>query len=299
MEPTEFIFHKGQFVKWNDANTHFLTHTLHYGDGAFEGIRAYETKRGPAIFRLKEHMARLLESIKPLRMTLDYSVDDLCNLTVELVKKNKVKHCYIRPLAYYDMGIMGLNPKNCPSTISIACWPWGAYLPHEAVDVKISSFIRVHPKSTFSAAKLCAHYTNSMLAVFELRDTKYHEALLCDYQGNIAEGPGENFFIVKDKKLITPAPGNILTGITRATIMKFAADMGIETIEKQMSIDEALNADEAFYTGTAAEVTPIRSIDDKVLGSGHVGEITLQLKDLYHRVVRGEESRYESYLTYC
>ena len=298
MEKTEYIYHKTGFVKWDEATTHFLTHSLHYGDGAFEGIRAYETKEGPAIFRLQEHMARLLYSITPLRMeSFGYTVDQLCDLTVELVRKNKVKHCYIRPLAYYDAGIMGLNPRDNKAVLSIACWPWGAYLPHDAVDVKISSYMRVHPKTTVADAKLSAHYLNSMLAVFELRGTKYHESLLCDFEGNIAEGPGENFFMVKDGTLYTPSMGSILAGITRATIIELAADLGIKTIEKKITREEIFTADEAFFTGTAAEVTPIQSIDDRVLGKGGVGTISGTLKELYNRVVRGEEPKYRKFLT--
>jgi branched-chain amino acid aminotransferase len=302
MEKVEYIFHKGEFVKWDDATTHFLTHSLHYGDGAFEGIRAYQTSRGAAVFRLREHMERLQYSVKPLRMELPYSVDELCQITVELIKKNNLKHCYIRPLAYYDAGVMGLNPRDNKPVVSIACWPWGAYLPHESVDIKISSFIRVHPKTSVVDAKLSAHYLNSMMAVFEIRDTKYHEALLCDYEDNIAEGPGENFFMVKDGVVITPKLGNILAGITRATIMQICADEGIKVREETISKEQVFSADEAFFTGTAAEVTPIRSINDTVLknvDSKGVGPITAKIKEIYLNTVAGKVDKYKHFLTYC
>ena len=299
METTEWIWHKGEFIKWNDAQVHFLTHSLHYGGGAFEGIRAYETKRGPAIFRLQEHIDRLVYSSSKLKMELPYSIEELKQATIKLIQKNRLKHCYIRPLAYFGYGVMGLNPKDAPVDVSIACWPWGAYLPHEMIDVKVTSFIRIHPKSTYSDAKLCGHYINSMISVMELRGTKYHEAMLCNLEGEIAEGPGENFFLVKDNVLHTPPLGGILAGITRATILQMAADEGIRCVEKAMSVAEAQNGDEAFYTGTAAEVTPIRSIDDRIIGSGKIGPITMKLRNLYLSSVRGENDKYSKFLTYA
>lgn len=298
MEATEWIWQNGKFVKWDDAKVHVLTHTLHYGDGAFEGIRCYDTKKGPGIFRLKEHIERLKYSAAAIQMEMPKSVDELCDITVDLVRKNNLKHCYIRPLVYCGYGVMGLNPKSAPTELMVACWPWGAYLPYEMVDVKISSFIRVHPKSTIPDAKLCAHYTNSMLAVLEIRGSKYHEALLCDIDGNIMEGPGENFFMVVNGELHTPAPGGILCGITRSTILEIAKANGIKCVERKISKTELSNASEAFYTGTAAEVTPIRSIDDAVIGDGVVGEVTALIKKEYHATVNAERSQYEKYITF-
>lgn len=298
MEKTEWIWHKGAFVRWDDATTHVLTHTLHYGDGAFEGIRAYKTPRGPAIFRLRDHIERLFYSSSCLRMTYPYTVDEICEVTVELLRKNKVEHCYIRPLGYHDAGVMGLNPKNTPVVMSIACWPWGNYLAHDIVDVKESSFIRLHPKSTFADAKICANYTNSMLAVFEMRDTKYHEALMCDGERNVMEGPAENFFIVKNGTLHTPKKGPILAGITRATLLEIAADNKIPFVEGMIHIDDACKADEAFFCGTAAEVTPIRSINDHVLGSGKIGPVTALIQKEYLSLVKGERADTRNHLTY-
>ena len=298
MQETEWIWHKGAFVKWQDATVHVLTHGLHYGSGVFEGLRAYETKKGPAIFRLKEHIERLFYSASVLQMQIPYSVDQLCEATLELVKKNNLPSCYIRPLAFYDYGVMGLNPRNCPTAVSIACWPWGAYLPHEMVDIKTSSYIRIHPKSTVADAKICGHYINSILSVLEIRDTKYHESLLCDLSGNIMEGPGENFFLVSKGHLYTPSLGGILKGITRLTIMELAETLGLKVVEKVLTHEDAFAAEEAFYTGTAAEVSPIRSIDDRIIGNGEVGPMTQKIKDLYQSVVHGNEPQYERYLSY-
>lgn len=297
MQETEWIWHKGEFVKWHDAQVHVLTHALHYGSGVFEGIRAYETPKGPAVFRLKEHMERLIYSSKILAMSVPYSVDELCNVTVELIRRNKLKHCYIRPIAFFDYGVMGLNPRDSKTAVSIACWPWGAYLPHEMVDLKTSSYIRIHPRSTVADAKICGHYVNSILAVLELRGTKYHEALLCDANGNVMEGPGENLFLVKNGKISTPALGGILAGITRSTVMQIARDNGIEVTERVIRHEELFSADEAFYTGTAAEVTPIRSVDDRVIGSGTIGTITKDLRDRYLACVTGQVEQYARFLT--
>lgn len=298
MDTTEFIWFEGKFVRWDEAQVHVLTHTMHYGGGVFEGIRAYETERGAAIFRLKEHMDRLFYSAGAIRMAVPYTQDELARASVELIRRNKLAHGYIRPLVYFAYGKMGLNPAGAPVQASISCWPWGKYLPYEAVDIKTSKYIRIHPKSSVADAKICGHYVNSILAVQELQGTKYHEALFLDYQGNIAEGPGENFFMVKGGKLFTPPLGAILAGITRKTIIDVAKDFNITVSEVAIRPEEALKADEAFFTGTAAEVTPIRSIDDNVLGGGKVGPLTQKLKDIYQEIVHGRNAKYERYLTY-
>jgi len=298
MEPTKYIWMDGEFIAWEQAQVHVLSHTLHYGAGAFEGERAYKTDRGPAIFRLGEHTERLFYSTGVIGLELPFTQEEINNATIELIRRNEVEHCYIRPLAFYGYGKMGLNPTGAPAQLMIACWPWGAYLPHEMVDLKVSSFIRIHPRSTVADAKICGHYVNSILAVRELIGTHYHEALFLDEHEQIAEGPGENFFIVKDGGLITPPAGTILQGITRATIMELAKAEGLPVTERVIPIQEALEADEAFYTGTAAEVTPIRSIDDKTIGSGEVGEITGKLKNQYLDIVSGRNPRYDHYLTY-
>lgn len=299
MKPTEYIWHNGEFVKWEDAKVHVLTHALHYGSGAFEGIRAYETDKGPAVFKLKEHMERLIYSGKALAMKIPYTVDELCENTLELIRKNKLKAAYIRPLLYYGYGIMGLNPKAAPVEAMLACWEWGAYLGHEMVDIKTSSFVRIHPKSTIADAKISGHYVNSIMAAIELFGTKYHEALLLDFEGNVAEGPGENLFLIKDNKVYTPKLGKILAGITRATVIQYLKDENIELIEKTLTVDDILTSDEAFYTGTAAEIQPIRSLDDKLIGNGEIGLISAKVKEAYNLIVRGKISKYNSYLSYA
>lgn len=287
----------GEFVPWDDAKVHVLTHTLHYGSGVFEGVRAYETDSGPAIFRLPEHIDRLVYSGSALNMTLKWSRDELVEAVVETVRKSGHPSCYIRPLAFYGYGKMGVNPIGNPVELIIACWPWGAYLPHDMVDLKVSRFIRIHPQSTVADAKIVGHYVNSIMSILELQGTHYHEALLLDSEGNIAEGPGENFFMIKGGEIHTPSLGTILPGITRKTIIEIATDSGIPVRERRISLADALAADEAFYTGTAAEVTPIRSIDDNVLGGGVVGPITATIKSIYLAAVRGKVARYEGYLT--
>jgi branched-chain amino acid aminotransferase len=288
----------GTLVPWDDAKVHVLAHTLHYGGGAFEGIRAYKTDRGPAVFRLKEHMERLHYSANVLGMALKYSVDELCQATIATLKATGLEQGYIRPLMFYGYGVMGLNPRNGPVETIIACWPWGAYMPVEAADIKVSKYMRIHPQTTVADAKICGHYVNSILAVLELRGTKYHEALFLDCEGNIAEGPGENFFMVQGKTIFTPPLGPILAGITRSTVIEIARDKGFTVTEKQVTVQEALTVDEAFFTGTAAEVTPIGSIDDKVLGSGGAGPVATLLKNTYLDAVTGKLPQYHKYLTF-
>ncbi len=295
---TKSIWINGKLVPWKEATVHVLAHALHYGSGVFEGIRAYKTEKGPAVFRLAEHIDRLLYSAGTLDMELDFSRDELIQATLDTIADNKLESCYIRPLIFYGYGIMGLNPTGAPVETLIACWPWGAYLPFDMIDLKISKYIRIHPESLVSDAKVTGHYVNSILSVLDLKGSKYHEALLLDYNGDIAEGPGENFFIVKDGKLYTPPKGTILVGITRDTIMKLAADMKIEVIEKKLRPADAFAADECFYTGTAAEVTPIRSIDDHVIGKGECGPITTRIQDRYKDVVEGRDPIFEHMLTY-
>jgi branched-chain amino acid aminotransferase len=298
MEPTKYIWMNGSFVAWEKATVHVMTHALHYGDGAFEGIRTYKTERGAAIFRLREHMQRLEYSAGVLAMKLPFSVEQLEAATTELLQRNNLPQGYIRPLAYYGYGVMGLNPRNSPVEVMIACWPWGAYIPVLAADIKVSKYIRIHPRSTVADAKICGHYVNSILATLELRGTRYHEALFLDSTGHIAEGPGENFFIIRGKELITPPLGTILAGITRSTIVEIARDSGFTVTERPLALDEVYDAEEAFFTGTAAEVTPINSIDDKPLRSNGAGPVSLMLKERYLDAVHGRIPQYEKFLTY-
>lgn len=297
MDKTQWIWFDGELVPWDNAQIHVLTHTLHYGGGAFEGIRAYETERGPAIFRLKEHIERLIYSAKAVGMEPTFDCDAICQAVVDTVRQNSLKSCYVRPIFFYGYGKMGINPKGAPVRLAIACWPWGRYLPHEAVDIKVSSYIRIHPKSTIADAKVCGHYVNSMMAVLELAGSKYHEALLLDHTGNIAEGPGENIFFVFDNTIKTPTRNSILPGITRSTIIEVAKSHGYTIEETSLSVEEACKAQEAFFTGTAAEVTPIRSIDDDVFGDGNPGPVSLKIKQEYQDIVSGKNPDYERYLT--
>jgi branched-chain amino acid aminotransferase len=298
MQVTEFIWHNGEIVPWAEAKVHVLTHTLHYGAGAFEGIRFYHTEKGPAIFRLAAHIDRLLYSADVLGMAMSYPKEEIMETIINLVRVNNIVEGYIRPLVFYGYGKMGVNPAGAPVEFAIACWPWGAYLPHEAVDVKISRYIRIHPDSTIVDAKICGHYVNGVLASLEIQGTHYHEALLLDAQGYISEGVGENLFIIKEGVIYTPKLGTILAGITRETIFKLAAAANIKVVEADLKPADVYSADEAFFTGTAAEVTPIRSVDDHVLNSGEVGVITTLIKSAYHDVVRGKNPEFVDYLTY-
>ncbi len=297
MQTTKTIWFNGDLIPWEDATVHVLTHTLHYGGGAFEGMRFYDSENGPAIFRLDDHIHRLLYSVKVLKMQLPWSHEVIVNAVKEVVRVNELKCGYIRPIAYYGYGKMGVNPVGSPPQLAIACWPWGAYLPHEAVDIKTSRYIRIHPQSTVVDAKLCGHYLNSILATLDLQGTHYHESLFLDEEGFISEGAGENFFMVKDEVLFTPQLGTILPGITRATILQRAKTLGYEVVEKNISLEEAYSCDEAFFTGTAAEVTPIRSIDDQILGNGAVGPATSAFKQDYLDIVHGKNPEYLPYLT--
>lgn len=288
----------GKFVPWKEANVHVMTHAMHYGSSVFEGIRAYKNDIDSAVFRLKEHTERLFYSAKSIALEIPYTIEEVCQATVETLKMNKLEECYIRPLVYYGYGIMGLNPKNAPTDVMIAAWPWGKYLAHDMVDLKVSKYIRIHPKSTVCDAKIGGHYINSILAAIEIRGTHYHEGIFLDYEGYVAEGPGENFFMVKNGVIYTPCLGTILKGITRDTVITIAKDLGLSVVEKKIRLEEALESDEAFYTGTAAEISPIRSINDQLIaGTGNLGKMTETLKKLYHSIVRGKESKYESYLT--
>lgn len=298
MNEMEYIWHQGKLVPWHEAQIHVLTHSLHYGGGVFEGIRAYETDKGPAIFRLEDHIKRLVYSASQLSMDLPYSEGDVKNIIIDLVTSNELKEGYIRPLVYYGYGKMGLNPLSNPVELTIACWPWGKYLPFEAVDITISPYRRMHPQTTISDAKLSGNYVNSQLASLYLTESHFHEALLLDTEGYVAEGPGENIFIVKDNVLLTPKEGNILPGITRETIMTLAKEQGYSVREASLTVDDIYQADEAFFTGTAAEVTPIRSLDDKLIGNDTIGPITTQLRNLYQDIVHGREPKFDHYLCY-
>src|SRR5512140_3216185 len=277
-----FIWHDGRLVPWRDATTHVLTHSLHYGLAVFEGVRAYKTSAGTAIFRLKEHTDRLFNSAKIFMMEIPYSREQLIEAQREVVRANKLESCYLRPLAFYGSEKMGVSPRGASVHVAIAAWPWGAYLGEEAlmkgIRVKTSSFQRHHINVSMVRSKTAGHYVNSILANLEATQDGYDEALLLDTQGFVAEGAGENVFIVRDGQLVEPEMVSGLTGITRATVLELARDLGIPVVSKPMTRDDVYLADEAFFTGTAAEITPIREVDGRVIGTGQRGPITERIQ---------------------
>ena len=297
MKKSEWIWFDGKMVPWDEAKTHVLSHTLHYGGGAFEGIRFYKTDHGVAIFRLKEHVERLIYSCQAIGLDLPYSVTEIIEFIKYTVSQNNLSEGYIRPLAFWGAGDLRVASQNLPVHLIIACWPLGQYLKSDCADVKVSDFIRIHPKSTITDAKLCGHYVNSILAGMSLKNTHYHESLLLDYEGNIAEGPGENFFCIIDNVIYTPPLGGILPGITRSTIFELAADLGFEYVESHLTLDLAFKAQEAFFSGTAVEITPIRSLNDVIFGNGKEGIQTKAIREAFLDVIYGRATKYLHYLT--
>jgi branched-chain amino acid aminotransferase len=300
-ETTEKIWMDGELVDWADAKIHVLTHTLHYGSGVFEGIRAYPTSRGPAIFRLTDHMRRLHDSASLLLMELPYSVEELVDATKETVRVNHVESCYIRPIAFLGYGEMGLNPLPCPVQVSIAVWPWGTYLGDEGlkrgVRMKISTWRRMDPNINPVAAKGTGIYINSSLAKVEALKGGYDEAILLNTNGTVSEATGENLFIVKDGVLLTPPlSAGALDGITRDTVITIARDLGYEVREQTLLRTDLYLADEAFLSGTAAEIVPIREIDDREIGDP--GEMTRKIQETYFSIVHGEVEKYLDWLEY-
>jgi branched-chain amino acid aminotransferase len=291
----------GSFVKWDDAKVHVLTHTLHYGTGVFEGIRCYKTDGGSMVFRLQEHVNRLFESAHILQMDIPYNREAVAEAILETIRVNKIDACYIRPLAYIGYGAMGVFPKENPIDLSIAVWPWGSYLGEEGmkngIRVKISSFTRPNVNSTMVRAKASANYANSLLAKREALKDGYDEAVLLDTEGYVAEGSGENVFMVRKGVIKTPPLTAILDGITRETVMQIAAERGMRLVEERFTRDELYIADEAFFTGTAAEITPIREVDNRIIGTGKRGPITTELQSLFFDIVHGRDGRHGNWLT--
>lgn len=273
-----------------------LTHSLHYGAAVFEGLRIYETEKGPAIFRLNEHISRLLYSASTIRMKLKFNRKQLEKACVEVVKKNHLKFGYVRPLLFYGYGKMGLRPIGAPSEAIIACWPWGKYLDNQ-VRVKISKFRRIHPATTVADSKISGHYVNSQMASFDALESGYDEAVFLDHKGNVAEGPGENIFMVKKGVIYTPKLGDIIKGITRDSVIVVVKDLGYKVREKVIKPDFLKSADEAFFTGTAAEITPISHVDKKKIGDGKVGPVTAELKHAFMNAVHGKMPKYAKWLT--
>ncbi len=296
-----FIWHDGRLVPWREATTHVLTHSLHYGLAVFEGVRAYKTVNGTAIFRLKEHTDRLFNSAHIYRMTMPYDKETLMAAQKEVVRANQLESAYIRPIAFYGSEKMGVSPKGAKVHVSIAAWPWGAYLGEEGMEkgirVKTSSYARHHVNVSMCRAKYSGTYANSILANMEATEHGYDEALLLDVDGFVAEGAGENLFVVKDNKIYEPEIASALVGITRATVHTLAAELGYTVASKRLTRDDIYIADEAFFTGTAAEVTPIRELDGRQIGAGHRGPLTTKIQSLFFDVVNGRVPAHADWLS--
>ena len=303
MKPTAYIWKNGQLIPWHEATTHVMTHALHYGTGVFEGIRAYQTDSGPAIFRAQEHFTRLVNSGKIYQMALPYSAEELIQATRLLIQENKLQSCYIRPLAYYGYGAMGLNPGKNPIDTIIAAWEWGSYLGEEGLKAgircKMSSWARIDSRALPPLAKSTANYANSALAKMEALSCGFDEAILLNINGYVSEGPGENIFVIKDNQLFSPPPSDsALLGITADSAIQIAKSLGIPFSFRSMIRDELFVADELFFTGTAAEVTPIREIDGRVIGSGKRGPITEKIQTKFFEVVQGKTPEFSHWLTH-
>jgi branched-chain amino acid aminotransferase len=296
------IWMDGQMVEWRDAKIHVLTHTLHYGCGAFEGVRAYNTVDGTAIFRLREHTERLFNSAKILRMKIPFSFDEVCQAQIDVVKANKLESCYLRPLTWIGDQKLGVSPKGNTIHLMVAAWAWGAYLGEEGlrrgIRVKTSSYTRHHVNITMTQAKAVSNYSNSILANMEATEDGYDEALLLDSSGFVSEGAGENIFVIKGGVVYTPdLSAGALNGITRNTVFAICKDLGLDVVQKRITRDEVYISDEAFFTGTAAEVTPIRELDRIELGAGERGPITGKIQAAFFDIVNGRNPKYAEWLS--
>jgi len=298
------IWMDGEFVPWDEAQVHVLTHGLHYGTGVFEGVRCYDTARGPAVFRWEEHLDRFYDSAKPYDLEIPFEPDELTDATLELIRREELASCYIRPIAFYGYNMLGLNPSECPERVAIAVWPWGAYLGEEAleegVDVTVSSWRKYASSQIPTGAKTTGSYVNSVLASLEAKRDDYVEAILLNKEGNVAEGPGENLFLVRDDDIYTPglAESN-LDGITRRTVIELARDLGYTVHdEATVSRSELYTADELFFSGTAAEVTPIRSVDDNQIGAGTKGPVTDEIQTRFFDILEEAPAEYEDWFTF-
>jgi branched-chain amino acid aminotransferase len=297
-----FIWYDGKLVPWREATTHVLTHSLHYGLSAFEGLRAYKTVDGTAIFRLKEHTERLFNSAHIYRMPMPWDKQTIMEAHKEVVRANKLESCYLRPLAFYGSEKMGVSPRGAKTHVIIAAWPWGAYLGAEALEqgirVKTSSYARHHVNVAMCRAKTAGSYMNSILANMEATEDGYDEGLLLDVDGFVAEGAGENLFMVKDGVIYEPEIASALIGITRATVHTLAKELGYSVVSKRLTRDDIYIADEAFFTGTAAEITPIRELDKRQIGAGKRGPVTAKIQDLFFDVVNGRVPAHADWLTH-
>ena len=303
IQKVDKIWMDGKVVDWDRAQVHVLTHTLHYGLGVFEGIRCYLCHDGTsAVFKLREHIERLFDSALIAQITIPYSREEMRRAVIEILKINKLSEGYIRPLVYIGDGEMGLYVKEYPVRVAIACWAWGAYLGEEGLSkgirAKISSFTRHHVNVYMTKAKICGNYVNSILAKKEVTAVGYDEAILLDTEGYICEASGENIFMVKGGVIKTPPPTSILKGITRDAVITIAHDKGMQVVEQRFTRDELYAADEAFFTGTAAEITPIREVDDRGIGEGKRGPVTESIQNTFFDAVQGKEERYKGWLSY-
>jgi len=301
LKETKYIWMDGKLIPWGEAKVHVLTHSLHYGLGVFEGIRCYKGSKGPVIFRLKEHTERLFDSAHITRMKIPFGLKEIMDATIETVKSNGLEEGYIRPLVFIGYGEMGLYVKENPVQVIIAAWPWGTYLGDEGIKngirVKISSFTRHHVNISMTRAKVSGYYVNSQIAKLEAKELGFDEALLLDTEGYVAEGPGENIFIVRKGELKTVPLTSILDGITRNSVMTLARELNIPFREDRFTRDELYIADEAFFTGTAAEITPIREVDGRKIGSGKPGPITQKIQELFFAIVRNKSKAHPEWLT--
>jgi len=301
VEPTDLIWMNGAFVAWEDAKVHVLTHGLHYGTGVFDSMRCYETKLGPAVFRNADHLERLRRSAELYYMPVPYSVEELRAATLELVARNGLRSCYIRPLVNRGYGTMGLNPLDASVDVTIACWEWGTYLGEEGmrdgVRAMVSSWRRISPDSLIPHAKASGQYLNNVLAKVESVKAGYQESILLDDQGHVSEGTGENIYIVREGEIVTPGHHNsILDGITRRSIIQIAQDLGYPVVERDIARAELYLADEVFMSGTAAELVPVREVDNHQIGTGRPGEITRVLQKEFDDAIHGRSERYREWL---
>ena len=301
VEPTDLIWMNGAFVAWEDAKVHVLTHGLHYGTGVFDSMRCYETKLGPAVFRNADHLERLRRSAELYYMPVPYSVEELRAATLELVARNGLRSCYIRPLVNRGYGTMGLNPLDAPVDVTIACWEWGTYLGEDGmrngVRAMVSSWRRISPDSLIPHAKASGQYLNNVLAKVESVKAGYQESILLDDQGHVSEGTGENIYIVREGEIVTPGHHNsILDGITRRSIIQIAQDLGYPVVERDIARAELYLADEVFMSGTAAELVPVREVDNHQIGTGRPGEITRVLQKEFDDAIHGRSERYREWL---
>ena len=295
------IWMDGDLLEWSDAKIHVLTHTLHYGTGVFEGVRAYQTSAGPAIFRLNDHTKRLFNSADLIGMSIPYSPEELNDAQAKIVRENKLNNAYIRPMCFYGSEGMGLRADNLKVHVCIAAWDWGSYLGDDkitnGIKVKVTDFPKRCEKSMLHKAKASGNYLYSMLALKDALNSGFDEALILDVDNNVNEGSGENFFMVKDDILYTPRDHTVLNGITRQTIIDISKDLDLEVFEKDISVDDVKVADEAFFTGTAAEVTPVVQVDQSKIGDGTTGKITRKVQKEYFDLIRGKNTKYDHWLT--